>query len=191
MRLAVLLATMLATACSAQPPASSATPASSSPATSSATAVGRAGDATLYLYPEVVAAYPPGDRGAYVVTPADEDDRRAVIALVEASGDDPDDVIGEGFVVRAGAAPARSGRRVEPLQPAGRRGPLGDGAEITVHIDLFAGDRAATAPAVQTWLTGRGARVLAVHAGGLEVKTTPAIATEAARLSAVRWIERR
>lgn len=134
----------------------------------------------LYLYPETIDRYAPDDRGGYVVTPPG-----AVAAA------DPDDVTGDGVAVRLGAAEvealrARPGVTVAILQPAARRGAIGD---EDVRIDLFGDASDAERDAVAAWLEQRGATVTWRGPAALRAHVAPEVAAEAARLGPVRWVE--
>jgi hypothetical protein len=148
-----------------------------------------AGDPVLYLYPEVIERYAPEDRGGYVVHPpqgADAAARAALIASLDPA--DPDDIVGDGIVVRLDAAARdRLGARAEILQPAARRGPRPDPADV--RVDLFADAPDAERDAVARWLEARGATVRWRGPAALRARVPAAVIEEVARLGPVRWVE--
>jgi hypothetical protein len=148
-----------------------------------------AGEPALYLYPERIEAYAPGDPGGYIVSPpagATAADRAALIAALDPA--DPDDIVGDGVVVRLDAAAKdRLGARVEILQPAARRAARHDPADV--RIDLFAGTGDAERDAVARWLEARGATVSWRGPAALRAKVPEAVIEEVARLGPVRWVE--
>lgn len=149
----------------------------------------------LLAYGERIDAYAPDDRGAYVVRLAgDEAARRARAATLGAT----DDVVGaDGYVLRLTPAAAtelaaRPGvLGVAPLQPVDRRGVLVDrGTELPeVRIELFADASADELAAVAAWVAWRGGQVLWRGRAALRARLPHEARDEAARLSAVRWIE--
>jgi hypothetical protein len=148
----------------------------------------------LYLYPDPIERYAPGDRGAYVVRVADGPERRALLDELGTS----DDIAGsDGHVVRLDAAArdaltARSGvTGVQILQPADRRSLLIEGtAELPeARIDLFRDASAGEVAAVAAWISERGGRVLWTGRAALRARLPRAVLSEASRLSPVRWVE--
>ncbi len=148
----------------------------------------------MFLYPDPIERYAPGDRGAYVVRVPDLTERRAVLAAVGGG----DDLSGEdGFVVRLDAA-ARDAVAARPgvtavaiLQPADRRSLLIDRAtELPeTRIDLFLDATGDEVAAVAAWITSRGGRVLWQGRIALRARLPREAVAEASRLSPVRWIE--
>lgn len=148
-----------------------------------------AGEPGLYQYPETIDRYAPGDRGGYVVSPpagATAAERAALIASLDPA--DPDDIVGDGVVVRLDAAARdRLGARVEILQPAARRAARHDPDDV--RIDLFADASDAERDAVARWLEHRGATVTWRGPAALRAKVPEAVIDEVARLGPVRWVE--
>ncbi|MEZ4399861.1 MAG: hypothetical protein R3B06_07570 [Kofleriaceae bacterium] len=149
----------------------------------------------LYSYPEALAAYAPGDRGAYVVRLAGDAATRQRAAAQLALGDD---VAGDdAYVIRldattAAALAARPGVvAVAPLAPADRRGVLVDRASAApeVRVELFADATADEVAAVAAWITWRGGQVRWQGRAALRAQVPLEARTEASRLSVVRWIE--
>ena len=147
----------------------------------------------LYLYPEVIEAYAPDDPGGYVVRPpagATAAERAAMIATLDPV--DPDDVVGDGVVMRLDAAArdriaAQAGvGAVEILQPSARLGPAG-GDEV--RVDLFAGASDAERDLVAAWLEARGATVVWRGPAALRARGAEDLRAELARLGPVRWVE--
>jgi hypothetical protein len=148
-----------------------------------------AGEPALYLYPEVIDRYAPDDAGGYVVYPAPgagAADRAALIAALDPP--DPDDIVGDGVVVRLDAAArGRLDARVEILQPAARRAARIDPGDV--RIDLFAGASDAERDAVARWLEARGGEVTWRGPAALRARVPEAALPEVARLGPVRWVE--
>ena len=146
----------------------------------------------VYLYPETIERYAPGDRGGYVVHALTGADAAARAALIAAIATDPDDVVADGVVMRLDeAARARIAARrdvgaIEVLQPAARRGvPAGD----EVRIDLFADATDAERDAVAAWLEARGATVTWRGPAALRARAADEVRAATARLGPVRWVE--
>lgn len=147
----------------------------------------------IYLYPEEIDRYAPDDRGGYVVQPPPGATAEARIALIESlDPPDPDDIVGDGVVVRLDAAArdrldARSDiGAIEILQPAARRGPArGD----EVRIDLFGDVADPERDAVARWLEQRGAVVVWRGPAALRARVPEEAIAEVARLGPVRWVE--
>jgi hypothetical protein len=151
----------------------------------------------VYRYDAPIERYAPGDDGLWIVTARDATPagRQAVARIV----DNPDDVLGDGFVVRATEEAAAALRRrpevgaVVPLQPAARLGAgvLGEDGVVAVRIELAAGASAAQRDGVIAWLAARGAEARTIGRATVDAELPAALARELATLGPVRWVERR
>lgn len=155
--------------------------------------------AAVYQYDAPIARYAPDDAGFWIVTAREATPAgRARVARLVA---DPDDVLGDGFVVWATderAAWLRSAAEVAavvPLQPDARLAALGDTtaapAAVPVRIELAPAVSAGQRDAVIAWLLARGVHATAIGKATVDAELTAGVARELATLGPVRWIERR
>jgi hypothetical protein len=135
-----------------------------------------------------------GVRVGYVVTAKDDTPAgRTALGAALGAGDD---VVGDGFVVRlddAGRARVAAMPAVAAIAPLAVRDKVGalPAGVVRAHIDLYDDATAAEADAVAAWVTAHGGAIGARGATWIEAKVAAEVATAAAALAAVRWVEAR